>query len=174
MNLALFVVLTCQLLLIGSAITLIWSWLTQTPFYPSSVKKLDQLIKEGTVVLPKEGKFIDIGSGDGRIVAWASQLGYEAHGVEFNPYLSLLSRLRIFLTRFKKNKTEIFNKNFKKHDYTDYSVAYIYIFSDHMNEIKEKLFREMKPGSVIISNTFKFKDIEPDEVHGRYNIYRVK
>lgn len=174
MTVGLLVVLVCQILLIVCAIYFIWSWLTQTPFYPSSTNKLDTLISEGKIKLPAEGKFIDIGSGDGRFVAWAASRGYEAHGIEYNPYLSLLSRIRIKLSRGKKKNTEIFNKDFNKHDFSDYNIAYLYIFSNHMDQIRDKLFEQMKPGSVIITNTFKFSDIVPDEVYDRYNIYYVK
>jgi hypothetical protein len=40
-----------------------------------------------------------------------------------------------------------------------------------MNKIKNKLFQELKPGSVIISNTFPFTGITPDLEFDRFKIY---
>ncbi|MFS8131446.1 MAG: hypothetical protein ACMG57_05740 [Candidatus Dojkabacteria bacterium] len=173
MTLPLIGLLICQVLLVVFAIYLILSWINQTPFYPSSVKKLDKLIKDGEIKLPDDVRFVDIGSGDGRFVVWAARQGYIAHGLEYNPFLSLLAKFRLFIARLG-GKGKIFNKNFNNHDFKEYNVAYMYIFSEHMEKIREKLFSEMKPGSMVISNTFKFKDLKPDKVIGRFNIYIVK
>ncbi|MEO6729423.1 MAG: hypothetical protein ABIM99_05895 [Candidatus Dojkabacteria bacterium] len=173
MNIGLIGLLICQILLVVFAVFLIVSWINQTPFYPSSVKKLDKLIKDGEIKLPEDVKFVDIGSGDGRFVVWAARQGYSADGLEYNPFLTLLSKFRLFIGGLS-GKGKVLNKNFNKHDFSNYNVAYIYIFSEHMDKIKEKLFSEMKPGSMVISNTFKFKGVEPDKVVGRFNIYTIK
>lgn len=168
-----YVILLCEQLLIVFAFYLIFSWLTKTPFYPSSVKKLNRLIEEGKLIINEGDRFIDIGSGDGRFVIWAAKRNMYADGIEFNPFLTLLSRSKIVLNRVG-NKARILNKNFNDHDYSGYDIAYLYIFTDHMDKIKDKLFKEMKPGSVIITNTFTFTDIEPDDVYDRFNLYYVK
>ncbi|MEP7104081.1 MAG: hypothetical protein ABI721_05215 [Candidatus Dojkabacteria bacterium] len=174
MNIGLIGLLICQVLLVVFALYLIISWINQTPFYPSSVKKLDKLIKDGEIKLPDDVRFVDIGSGDGRFVVWAARSGFsKADGIEYNPFLSLFAKFRLLISRLN-GKSTIHNKDFNKHDFSDYNVAYMYIFSEHMDRIKQKLFSEMKPGSMVISNTFKFKDLEPDQVVGRFNIYKVK
>ena len=43
-----------------------------------------------------------------------------------------------------------------------------------MDEIKEKILSEVKPGSVIISSVFTFNNLKPDQKIGRYNIYYIK
>lgn len=168
------VLLLCQLLLIFFAGYLIYSWLTKTPFYPSSTKELDKLFE--TLDLPFEGRsFIDVGSGDGRFVIWASKKGMKSTGIEFNPFLTLFSRLVILLNRQSKNAV-ILNQNFKDHNYSDYNYVYLYIFPEHMDEISDKLFKELKPGSVIITNTFNFKNpaYKPDREFERFYIYEIK
>jgi hypothetical protein len=42
-----------------------------------------------------------------------------------------------------------------------------------MAKLQKKIFEQMKPGSIIISNTFSFKDLKPDQVEGRFKIYKV-
>lgn len=116
---------------------------------------------------------MDIGSGDGRFVIWAAKHGYIASGIEFNPFLSLLSKFKITLLRIN-NKAKIYNKNFMNHDFSEYDIIYMYIFSEHMDKLKGKLFNELRPGSVIITNTFKFTDLKPDLEIDRYKIYYKK
>ncbi|MDQ7020886.1 MAG: hypothetical protein Q9M91_03495 [Candidatus Dojkabacteria bacterium] len=43
-----------------------------------------------------------------------------------------------------------------------------------MDKLKDKLFEEMKNGSIILTNTFKFKNIEPDKSYKRFHIYKIK
>ncbi len=161
-----------EILLAVGGLYLIWSWLNQTPFYPSSAKKLKELIDSKEIILPKPTNFIDIGSGDGRIVKMMADYCEKSEGIEFNPYLSLLSRLRLLTT--KKNNTEIHNKDFFKHDFSRYNVAYLYIFNEQIDKLKDKLFSEMPKNSIIITNTFKFSDKEPDKTIGRYYLYKLK
>lgn len=172
----LVVLLICECLLILFGIYMIHSFLNQTPFYPSSIKELDKLIKEGKIKLPGENKdirFIDIGSGDGRFVLWAINRGFEAHGIEFNPFLFLISQLKIIFRGLSK-KGRILRKNFHKHKYHNYNIAYIFLFSQDMDKLQGKLYKEMPKGSLIISNTFKFSDIEPDYSVSKFHIYTVK
>lgn len=166
-----FILLCCELLLIVFAGYLIYSWLKKTPFYPSSPKKLENLINSGHIKI--NGKnFIDVGSGDGRFVVWAASNGYYAEGIEFNPFLTLASRFKLFVRRLKNAK--IYNKDFNNHDFSKYDVVYLYIFPEHMDKIKDKLFEELKPKSVIIASTFKFSGIDPDDVFDKFSIYYIK
>ncbi len=172
MNLAIISVLVCELLLILFAAYLIISWISQTPFYPSSTRQLDKIFNDDSIKLPEHISFVDIGSGDGRFVIWAARKGFMAEGIEYNPFLSLFSRFKLFVRRLPNGV--IHNKDFRKHDYSKYNVAYLYIFSEHMNEIKDKLLSEMKVGSVLITNSFKFGDLQPDAKIDKYHIYYIK
>lgn len=170
MDIGLIAILLCEGLLIFFGFYLIWSWINQTPFYPSKTKPLNDLKKE--LNLADNINFIDIGSGDGRIVIWGAKQGFNADGIEYNPFLTLYSRIMILL-RGVKNRANIFNKDFRNHDFSKYDFAYLYIFPDHMDSVSGKLFSQMKSGSVVVTNTFKFKDKTPDKTMGRYYIYYV-
>jgi len=149
-------------------------WLGSTPFYPSQNKHLKGLL-DGLKINPKDKKlkFVDIGSGDGRVVIWAAKQGFKATGIELNPFLTLISRLKSFIFRLGKN-AKFINGNFYNQDYSEYDVVYLYIYREHMNKLKEKLFEELEPGSVIVSNIFKFDETTPYERIGRFNVYRIK
>lgn len=173
MTIGIILALICEGILIIFGFYLIYSWFTKTPFYPSSLNRLNKFMEESGAILPDSGKFIDIGSGDGRIVFWAAKRGFFAEGIEFNPFLVLYSRLVLFL-RGAGKKTKIHRKNFMDHDFSDYDVAYLYIFPEFMDQLQSKLFREMKPGSIVLTNTFSFSNIEPDEKNNNFYIYKVK
>jgi len=164
-------ILLCELLLISFGIYLIFSFINKTPFYPSSLKKLNELKNFKELDLLKYKRFIDVGSGDGRIVRWAVRNGFDSsHGIDYNPYLTIYSRLM----SVGNSKVKIFNKNFQDHNFSEYDMVYMYIFSEHIDNLKEKLYSEMKQGSVIVTNTFKFSTIEPDLVFNRFYIYYIK
>lgn len=160
-----------ELLILSFAIYLIFGFISKTPFYPSSLKALDRLKDSGIIDLTKYNNFIDIGSGDGRIVRWGSKNGFQnSHGIEYNPYLSLYSRAK----SIGHKGTKTFNKNFHNHNFENYDFVYLYIFSEHMNKIQSKLITELKPGSAIVTNTFKFSNLEPDLTFERFYIYFIK
>ncbi len=171
MPLEFITLLICECLLLVFAFFLIFSWLTKTPFYPSSVRKLNDAFEKLDVELPLGMKFVDIGSGDGRIVFWASDKAEFAEGIEYNPFLSMYSRMWNFIKR-KKN-VKFYNQDFRKHDFSKYNVAYMYIFPEHMEEIKDKLLKEMQPGSMIITNTFTIKGMEPVKKVDRFYLYKI-
>jgi len=163
----------CEALLLVLCCYIIFSWIARTPFYPSNLRSLNNLYKKGRIKLPQDTKFIDLGSGDGRIVVWAAKNGAQAEGIEFNPYLSLFSRVNILL-RGQLGKANILNKDFTRHDYSKYNVVYMYIFPRYMNMVKEKLFNELPKGAMIISNTFQIEGYVEDEKVDRFYIYYVK
>lgn len=153
-------------------IYLLRGFFKDTPYYPSRIGQLDELWSYLDID-SKDKKFIDIGSGDGRTVFWASRKGMIAHGIDINPYLTLLSRFRNLFSKNKKH-VSFTNGDFFKADYSDYNIIYLYIFKEAMEGIKDNLFTKTKPGTLIISNVFSFKDIEPTDKFKRFKIYKVK
>jgi hypothetical protein len=69
------------------------------PYVPSSSKAFGAVI-ENIPQLQRNGlRMADIGSGDGRLVLEASKRGMNALGVELNPWLVLVSRIRLLFNR---------------------------------------------------------------------------
>lgn len=147
-------------------------WFT-TPYYPSRVKKLSEAFKDLKIKYDENTKFIDIGSGDGRIVLWAAKMGMNSKGIELNPFLTLFSRFLLLMNGVTK-KGDIINGNFNHHDYSSYDIVYMYILNEHMRKLEDRLFLDMKAGSIIISNTFTFANHKPDREFGRFKVYVVK
>ena len=104
---------------------------------------------------------IDLGSGDGRTVITAAKRGLKAHGIEYNPDMVELA---------KKNAAEAGvgdRATFEKADLfqTDFSSAQVitmFLLPDINERLRPKIL-EFKPGTRIVSNTFRMGDWEPDE-----------
>lgn len=153
---------------------LVIGWFGSTPFYPSSRKHLKALEDYLGKLDKKSYKtFVDVGSGDGRVAIWAAKHGFESTAVEINPFLTLITRLKVKLRKLS-GKVNTINKSFYKIDYSNFDIVYLYIFREHMEQLLPKLQKELKPGALIISNVFKFEGLEPIEKIERFNIYRVK
>lgn len=105
--------------------------------------------------------FVDLGCGDGRILRSVSeQKNLRLIGYEINLFAYFLSRLLCFGYR----DIEIKNKSFWKADLSEADVVFCYLFPDVMGDLTQKLIRELKPGSMVISCNFPLKGEQPLKV----------
>lgn len=97
-------------------------------------------------------KFLDLGSGDGRIVFFASLFGTEAVGIEYDPTLYQISmNAREDLSSIiDVEKTCFIKGDFLQYDFSSYDIFYLYEGTDDILGLKNKLSKEMKPGSILI------------------------
>lgn len=165
---AILVIFLCETILIVFFLYLFWSIQFSAPFYPSSKRQLNEALEKLNIHL--QGEFIDLGSGDGRIARYATTLGLNATGVEQNPFLSLYSR---FTNVFKSQKVKYLNRDLFKIDYSSYDIVYLYLYPKLMDKLEPTLFTQMKKNSLIISNTFTFKNTKPWKEYNRIKIYKV-
>jgi len=97
-------------------------------------------------------KFIDLGSGDGRVVFIASLYGVEATGIEYDPrlYQISLDAMANLSDVIDVAKIKLIKGDFFKHDFNSYDIFYLYLTDDSMLALRDKLYEEMKPGSIAI------------------------
>ena len=120
-------------------------------YYPSTDRQI-MLIKE--LARLKIGQtVVDIGSGDGRVVAALSAAGLKAVGIELNPILVLYSR-------WKYRKThpgaEFYWRNLWQTNFREYDVVVLFGMTYIMKDMEHKLMNELKPGAKVIANSFPF------------------
>ena len=142
----------CLLLIYGK------TYKTQVPLYLSS-KSVNIALES---LLPKQGhfSFIDLGSGCGGLLnnlASAHKNG-NFYGIESAPLPFLISKLR---NTFQTLPCKIFWGDFWKHDFSKYDVVYAYLSPVPMKSLWCKASKEMRPGSLLISNTFMIPGIAP-------------
>ncbi len=133
---------------------------TQVPLYLSSRDVTDAM----ALLLPTQRKFsfIDLGSGCGGLLNKLSKTQPHGayYGVEAAPLPYLISKIRN-LSLFSKCRIKW--GDFWQHDLSHYDVVYAYLSPVPMGSLWQKACQEMRPGSILISNTFRIPGVEPEK-----------
>lgn len=140
------------------------------PFAPLADNRIETMIK--LLRLRKGNKVADIGSGDGRIVIAFARLGIEAHGYEINPLLVAYSRYLIRRENLQKYAF-VHLKDFWSQDFSEFNAVTIYGIAHIMARLEKKLVQEMRPGSKIVSNYFKFPNLKKTKEENKVNLYTI-
>jgi len=167
--LQLLILLLLSLLLLIFAFYSLYALFRGAPFVPTSYKRVKKMLF--LAGLKPGEKLIDLGSGDGRIVFLAAKSGAESVGVEINPVLFCWS---VLLARLKGlSKAKIIRKNLWDVDLSSFAVLTLFFIPPKMNSLAEKIKREMKPGSRVVSNSFTFPNWQYETKDGNIYLYKV-
>jgi hypothetical protein len=158
------------LALFALLVAVYWStFRTQVPLYLSSTK-----VRQALIPLLPAGPFtfIDIGSGVGGVLIdlAAARGDGEYHGIESAPFPWLVSWLRIASGGHRN--CHVAWGSLWKCDLAKYDVVFAYLSPVPMAALWEKVQREMRPGTMFISNTFTAGSTPPtrqvtvDDLHG--------
>lgn len=139
-------------------LSLIYSSIKGSPYVATRSKRILEILENAHL---KKGRlFIELGSGDGRVVREAvKQYQVKGIGIDINPLLVFWSKLicRLNSNLYKNNivfRTEnIFNTDLTKADY-----VYIFLMPKLIEELTPKLDKELKKGAIVISHGFPFKN----------------
>jgi len=104
---------------------------------------------------------IDLGSGDGRNVIAAARRGARALGVEFNPEFVEYSR-RSAAAAGVADRASFVQGDMYEADISQATVFALFLLTENLNKLRDK-FLALRPGTRIVSNTFKISDWQPDE-----------
>ena len=97
-------------------------------------------------------RFYDLGCGEGRVLIAARQkYGVQAVGYEVNVCAYLYARLNNW---WHGSGVKIRFRNFMHADLSDADVIYCYQASGAIQQLRDKFNRELKPGTIVISNTY--------------------
>lgn len=137
-----------QLIIAGLFLFLCIAFITGGPFVPSSKKSVAAMVVLARI---KKGMtIIDLGSGDGRVLFASAKKGATAIGYEMNPYLVLWTKLH------NNKHVWVYWKNLWNADLSNADIVFVYLLPWRMEKLAKKLKKELKPGSLIISNSFIF------------------
>jgi SAM-dependent methyltransferase len=139
------------------------------PFVPTPMKKVHTMVHLAR--LEQTDIVMDVGSGDGRLVLLAAPLCARAIGIELNPLLVWISKIRA--KKKGSSNATMTRSNFWNTDLSDLTVLFVYCLDTHMDALKEKIVSEMKPGSRIVSHGFTFPQWTPTEVKGNIYLYQL-
>ncbi len=97
--------------------------------------------------------FLDLGSGDGRVVFMAGLLGADAAGIEYDKQMVKISRRagKALRDLLEPKRWRIKKGDFFKSSWSGYDVIFFFDLSSFEPErVRQKLRREMDPGAVLI------------------------
>lgn len=125
---------------------------------PTSPDLVDLMLKMAKVT--KDDFVMDLGSGDGRNIIAAAQLGAQGLGVEFNPDMVALSR-QLAAEAGVADKARFAEGDMYEADISKATVLALFLLPANMNRLAPK-FLTLAPGSRIVANTFGIDGWDPD------------
>lgn len=139
------------------------AWLRRgAPFVPTATTKVRALFGPGGLLCGSGSKLlsvpaphvVDLGSGGGTLVRAAVREAKfaRATGIELNPALVAFARLR----SHGQNSETFHLGSFWEASLADADVVLVYGVPSIMAQLEQKLVRELKQGSIVVSNAFPF------------------
>jgi hypothetical protein len=125
---------------------------------PSPEQLVDKMLDMAKVT-PSDF-LMDLGSGDGRTVIAAAKRGVRATGVEYNPDMVTLSRRNA--EKAGASLATFVQGDIFQTDLTKATVITLFLLPDLNVKLRPTILG-MKPGTRIVSNTFRMGDWTPDE-----------
>jgi precorrin-6B methylase 2 len=142
-------------------------------FFPTSRNEIDPVVQ--LLGLGKDSKFYDLGSGYGRMIINVSEkYGLSTIGVEADPVKCWWTRIAI-RRKGLQDRARVINSNFLSVNLRDADGVFVFLSGETgiMDKLREKAFREMKPGGRIVSYVHKFKQWTPEKTEGNLSLYVI-
>lgn len=169
MNFAAFVVWPYFVCLAAFIILMTPSLLAGVPWVPARARAVEAMI---ALARPAPGElWVDLGSGDGRILIAAARAGARAVGYEVNPFLVFYSRLAIRLQGMS-GRADVRWTSYWPADLSEADVVSLYASVPLMPRLQDKLRAGLKPGARVVSLVFRFPDWKPEKTDARLFLYR--
>jgi tRNA G37 N-methylase Trm5 len=142
------------------------------PYVPTPQEVVDEMLKLAKVT--KNDVIYDLGSGDGRIVITAAQK-YGARGVGIDIDAD---RIKEANENAKKagvaDRVKFIQQDIFQSDFKEATVVTLYLLPAINLKLRPKLWKELKPGTRVVSHAFDMGDWKPEkvvEVNGRTVYY---
>jgi ribosomal protein L11 methylase PrmA len=151
------------------AVWVIYTELFGSGYQPVPDKSAKKMIEFSN--LNKTKTVIDLGCGNGKLLAFAAPKCKNAIGVELDPIRFLFSK---FALRKQKN-VEVFWGNLFDFNLTKADVVFIFLRQPTNNKLKNKFLKEMKKGSIVVSYVWKMDlPLIKEDALLKVRTYRVK
>jgi len=131
------------------------------PYVPSPQSVVSDMLKLAEV--GPEDFVIDLGSGDGRIVRTAALVfGARGFGVEIRDELVRQSNADAMREGIA-DRVKFVNADLFKTDISPATVLTMYLLPDTVNLLKDKLLKELKPGTRVLSHDYPLSGWVPEK-----------
>lgn len=161
---------------LGCLLALSWFAGSDAPYIPTKRENIGKVLKIAGV--GKGKKFYELGSGDGRVVLKAAKFGAVSFGIEQSWLRVLYSRYKALKLASQASRTtsggvKFYHGNIFSRTYEDADVVYIYLLSQAIGNLEKKLKKELKKGSIVITQTYHFPNWKPFKKSGDFWLYQV-
>lgn len=152
--------------------SLVWTNSKGAPWVPTSRQVVYTMLSMAEV---KAGEVVyDLGCGDGRVLITAvRKFGARAVGVEVDVSRYLWSVFSVILLGLWK-QVRIIRGDLFSVDLREADVVFAFLLQDTNDRLKDKLRRELRPGTRIISNTFMFSGLPLAATDEELHLYLYK
>ena len=144
------------------------------PYVPTPQAVVDKMLELAAVT--KDDVVYDLGSGDGRIVITAARkYGVRGVGVDIDPERIKEANANAVLAGVT-DRVKFFEQDLFKTDLREATVVTLYLLPDVNLRLRPKLWKELKPGTRVVSHAFDMGDWTPQqrvEVEGKTIYYWV-
>ncbi len=157
----------------GAVVLLGFTAFFGAPYVPSKNPEIERAFKK-LYPLGKNDLLIDLGCGNGKVLKMASKFGAKSIGIELNPLLFLVSKLR---TRGDKNISVKFGDMFRTKLPAETTVLYVFGVERDGERILSHLESEAKRlghDLTLISYATPAKNHRPDREFEAYYLYKIK
>jgi SAM-dependent methyltransferase len=134
----------------------------KVPFIPIPNSILPDIYK--ALELKEEGTLYDLGCGDARVLFYASKLNPKVQyiGIENSLFPTLLARIARWCHKKRTGiDVRILNEDFFTHDLSNATHIFTYLYPNVMDDMLSKLDKELKPGTRLVSISFRFTQKQP-------------
>lgn len=143
------------------------------PYLPTRKKQILDAIKLAN--LKPDDYVVDLGSGDGAVQKILAEKGIHSLGYEINPYLYLISKIRLYKYR-KLAKVRL--ANFWEQNLPGQtSVVFVFLLDKYMERLDTKLkdqSHKLNKTLSLISFAFKIPGKDPVKIKGGMFLYGYK
>lgn len=131
-------------------------------YIPTSFEVVEAILT--LVQVTAEDIFYDLGCGDGRIViAAAQQFGTHSVGIDIDPQRIQEAKSNAWRVQVS-DRVEFRLQDLYESDFSEATVVSLYLLP-HLNlKLRPQLFRQLKPGTRIVSHDFDMGDWLPEKV----------
>ena len=135
-------------------------WSTEKGFWNAAAS--DEVYEAfNKIKLNKFKNFIDIGSGDGKVVLIASLFCKKAEGIEIDDFLH--NKALQMKIKFGISNAEFHNGDFFQHDFSKYDVMFLSPDAPLERGLEKKLLNEMKGKLIHYGQHFHPKSLKKEE-----------
>ena len=131
-------------------------------YVPTPQEVVDKMLALAKVT--KNDVIYDLGSGDGRIPITAAQkFGTKGVGIDINP-----ERIQEANANAQKagvtDRVKFLNQDLFSSNFSEATVVTLYLLPELNVKLRPQLFKQLKPGTRVVSHDFDMGDWKPDQV----------